>query len=206
MFNFNFLLLTLSILMLSVPANGTIIQNDKFVPYKIQKGDTLSKLTPKKQWLLVQKVNKIDAYHLRIGQTILLPCDDTITLQDFNPVPFTLPKMTTNKILIVYLNIQYFGAYENGTLVFWGPISSGKNGHNTPKGKYQALWRSKKYHSKKYDNASMPYAICFSNVGYFLHQQTLSGKPASHGCVRLLMSDAKMIFDWLEKGNQIIIK
>jgi hypothetical protein len=206
MFNFNFLLLALSVLMLSVPANATIIQNDKFVPYTVHAGDTLSKLVPKNQWLLVQKVNKIDAHHLCVGQTILLPRDVTITLQDFNPVPFTLSEVTTHKILVVYLNIQYFGAYENGTLVFWGPISSGKNGHNTPKGKYQALWRSKKYHSKKYDNASMPYAICFSNVGYFLHQQTLSGKPASHGCVRLLMSDAKMIFNWLEKNNHIIIK
>jgi lipoprotein-anchoring transpeptidase ErfK/SrfK len=52
----------------------------------------------------------------------------------------------------------------------------------------------------------MPYAVCFNNAGYFLHQQSLPGRPASHGCVRLLISDAKMIFNWLEKGDQIIIK
>jgi lipoprotein-anchoring transpeptidase ErfK/SrfK len=204
MFNFNFLLLALSVLMLSVPANGTIIQNDKFVPYTVHAGDTLSKLVPKNQWLLVQKVNKIDIQHLPIERTIFLPRNTSVTLKNFVPVPKSIPKYTTRKTLVVYLNIQYFGAYKDGHLVFWGPISSGRKNHRTPRGHFKALWKSKNYFSKK--NISMPYAVCFSNAGYFLHQQSLPGRPASHGCVRLLMSDAKMIFNWLEKGDQIIIK
>jgi hypothetical protein len=34
----------------------------------------------------------------------------------------------------------------------------------------------------------------FEGVG--VHQYSLPGYPASHGCVRLYMDDAKYIFDW----------
>ena len=61
-----------------------------------------------------------------------------------------------------------------------------------------------KFISKKYD-VPMPYAVNFSPKGYFMHQQSLPGRPASHGCIRLRRSDAKLIFEWLKKGDPIIL-
>ena len=43
----------------------------------------------------------------------------------------------------------------------------------------------------------LPYYFNFMNFeGVGVHQYALPGYPASHGCVRLYMDDAKYIFDW----------
>lgn len=176
---------------------------DDFTEYVIRKGDTLSKLVPSQYYELVLKINKIDERHLIPGKKILIPKDFEKAL-GFCPIPKTV---TSNfeRVVYVFLNHQYFGAYENGTLIFWGPISSGRKGHETPQGKFKVLWKAKNYISKKY-KMPMPFAICFSDKGYFLHQQSLPGKPASHGCIRLLKEDAKRLFEWAQKGDLIIIQ
>jgi hypothetical protein len=38
------------------------------------------------------------------------------------------------KYIVVHLPSQVFGAYENGHLVRWGPVSSGRAAHPTPSG------------------------------------------------------------------------
>lgn len=173
---------------------------DGFVKYVVKPGDRLEKIAPREQWDLIKKVNRLDEKHLIVGQKILIP-DDWEKAQKYCPVPMRWNN--ADKVLAVFLDTQYFGAYENGQLLFWGPISSGKN-NSTPAGEFKVLWKSRYYVSKKY-NARMDYAVNFSSEGYFLHQQSLPGKPASHGCVRLLKEDAQRIFEWLEKGDKIII-
>jgi hypothetical protein len=43
----------------------------------------------------------------------------------------------------------------------------------------------------------MPWYFNFaSGRGLALHQYTLPGRPASHGCVRLLATDAKWLYRW----------
>ncbi len=175
-------------------------------PYRIAKGDTLWKIAPEKHWEIIKKVNRIDEKHLILGKTIFIPNNLAKALR-FCPVPKNLIKAEDfNRILCVFLDIQYFGAYEKGKLLFWGPISSGKKGHETPKGKYKAIWKAKEYSSKKHNNSPMPYSINYSCAGHFIHQQSLPGRPASHGCVRLLMRDAKKIFYWVKIGDPIEIK
>ncbi|MFH1990536.1 MAG: L,D-transpeptidase, partial [Patescibacteria group bacterium] len=49
-------------------------------------------------------------------------------------------------------------------------------------------------------------AVNFSETGYFFHQQSLPGRPASHGCVRLTMEDAKTLFYWSQKNDVVIIE
>lgn len=175
-----------------------------FKKYKIKKGDTLTKVAPREHWDIIEKVNRIDSRHLIVGKTIFIPSDFE-KAKEFLPVPKSITDFFTKRALIMYLDIQYFGAYENGELVFWGPVSSGKEGYSTPSGNYEMLWKSEKYISKKY-NMPMPYAVNFSPAGYFMHEQSLPGRPASHGCVRLRRSDAKQIFQWIEKGDPIIMR
>jgi hypothetical protein len=45
----------------------------------------------------------------------------------------------------------------------------------------------------------MPWYFNFSSIlGLGLHQYTLPGRPASHGCTRLLETDAQWLFSWGE--------
>lgn len=175
-----------------------------FIEYKIKKGDVLEKIAPREHWNLIQKVNRIDERHLIIGKKILLPVD-LKRASDFLPIPkFIEQKRLNQRCLYVFLDTQYFGAYEDGKLVFWGPISSGKKDTSTPAGKFSVMWKSKFYRSRKFD-ADMPFAVNISHVGYFLHEQSLPGRPASHGCIRLLHEDAKKIYAWIKKNDPVII-
>ncbi len=180
-------------------------EEEKFYPYKIKKGDSLWKIAPKEHWEIIKKVNRIDEKHLITGRTILLPLE-TDSLTDFSPVPkIIISDKEAERSINVFLDAQYFGAYEYGNLVFWGPVSSGKTGHQTPIGTYKALWKAKKYRSKKYDS-DMPYSVNFSHIGYFIHEQALPGKAASKGCVRTLKEDAEKIFSWIQIGDKISIQ
>lgn len=72
-------------------------------------------------------------------------------------------------------------------------VSSGKKGFDTPSGEWTAQSKFIKYFSKKYDNAPMPYAVFFFD-GYAIHGTTavkMLGRPASHGCIRVLTKNAK---------------
>ena len=176
-----------------------------FAFYKVKNGDTLSKIAPAEHWDIIQRVNRIDETHLIIGKKILVPVDLEAAIK-FLPVPKYLKEAAgLKKTIYVFLEKQYFGAYENGLLIFWGPISSGTKEKATPKGNFKVIWKSRFYRSKKYD-ADMLFAINFSNNGFFLHRQSLPGRPASHGCIRLLEEDAKKIFNWIAKNDSIIVK
>jgi len=176
-----------------------------FYWYKVKPGDTLSKIAPREHWEIIKRVNRIDERHLPAGKKILL----FLSLEkakEFVPVPeFMEDFKNVGQAIQVFLKIQYFAAYREGQLLFWGPISSGNADYPTLKGEFTALWKARNYFSRKYE-MEMPYAVCFSNKGYFLHSQSLPGRPASHGCVRLLPEDAKKLFDWIKKGDLIVVE
>ena len=61
------------------------------------------------------------------------------------------------------------------------------------------------------DKWVMPWFFNFCNrIGLGLHQYTLPGRPASHGCVRLLRPDAEWLFYWgqgwtLASDGQVLV-
>lgn len=178
-----------------------------FTTYTIQPGDHLGKIAPKELWPIVMKVNKIDANSMQVGHTILVPIDHTAA-SAFCPVPKDMPSSANEaRKVFVFIKTQYFGAYEYGTLVHWGPISSGGRNRITPHGTFPVMSKHKDYfsHSPESYGAPMPYAQRLTGSGIFLHQQALPGKPASHGCIRLLMSDAQWLFGWTRTGDNVTI-
>jgi hypothetical protein len=89
------------------------------------------------------------------------------------------------------------GAYEQGRLVRWGPVSTGRRETRTPSGAFHLTWRSKGRNST--DNAAwfLPWYFNFHNErGISFHQFDLPGYPASHACVRLLERDATWLYGW----------
>ena len=176
-----------------------------FEIYKITKGDSLGKIAPNEHHELIMKVNKFDRRHLPVGKKILIPTDFEKAVE-FTPVPkYCEETSDSERSVHIFLDTQYFGAYENGRLVFWGPISSGKGGRGTRPGKFEATSKELMHRSRLYNNAPMPFSVNLSGTNYFLHQQDLPGYPASHGCIRLLREDAKKIYDWIKKNDPVII-
>ncbi len=79
-------------------------------------------------------------------------------------------------------------------------ISSGRSGYETPTGRFIMQRMDADHFSDEYDGAPMPYAIFFSR-GLAIHGTTQPGlgRPASHGCVRLSVDNARELFEWVEQ-------
>lgn len=187
----------------SIGANADDIPGFKI--HIIKPGDTFSRLAPQEHWGLIKKVNGFDEYHLVLGKKIYLPVNFDLAVR-YCPIEDRIDRYKDlPRIVFFNLELQIFGAYEFGELARWGPISSGKKGHETPKGTFFVNWKSADYVSKKYGKP-MPFAVNFQNeMGLFFHQQAMKGKPASHGCIRLLMEDAEWLYFWVRTGNMLVI-
>jgi len=178
---------------------------DGFVFHKVKAGDTLSKIAPPEHWDIIKRVNRIDEAHLIIGKKILIP-SDWEKAKKFLPVPqFLKEARKSERAVYIFLDKQYFGAYQNGRLVFWGPISSGNQKKPSPKGAFKVILKQKKRKSKEVPGANMPYSVQFSERGHILHAQSMPGRPASHGCIRLLMLDAIKLFNWIQTNDPVIL-
>ncbi len=171
-----------------------------FMEYTVQENDTWDSVTNSgREKLLAMQVNRMNV-NLKKGNKILLPISSRAYV--FAPVPESI--RSSGRHLIIFKLEQYFGAYEDGVLVRWGPVSTGKKGRDTPNGTYSALWKDKFHRSSLYSNARMYFAVQFKG-NYFTHEQALPGYPASHGCVRMLWEDAEWKFDWIRVGDTVSV-
>lgn len=109
---------------------------------------------------------------------------------------FALPAFASEIYVVVDISDQTMSVKVDGSLKYTFDVSTGRKGYTTPTGAYGVERMHKKYFSKKYDNAPMPYAIFFHG-GYAIHGTTdlkRLGRIASHGCVRLHPDNAKALF------------
>ena len=83
--------------------------------------------------------------------------------------------------------------------------STGRPGHRTPAGVFVILEKDKNHHSSTYDNAPMPYMERLTWGGVALHAGNLPGYPASHGCVRLPLEFAKLLFGVTTLGTPVVM-
>ena len=89
---------------------------------------------------------------------------------------------------------QRVAVYRDGMLIGASTCSTGKPGHTTPAGVFVILQKDKNHHSSTYNNAPMPYMERLTWQGVALHAGNLPGYPASHGCIRLPLEFAKLLF------------
>jgi hypothetical protein len=190
---------------LSLAGNSSIIVPDGFIRRPIKKGDSLAKICNADSIceVVFMKVNRLDNRHFPLGKNVFVPVEVSRAIL-YVPVPQTLADSRGEREIRIFLGLQYFGAYEKGQLFFWGPVSSGKKDRSTPPGKFFVNYKQRFKHSVKYENAPMPFSINYHN-GYFIHQQSLPGYPASHGCIRLLPDDAERLFSWARIGDPVTV-
>ena len=152
------------------------------------------------QIALLEKINRADADHLHRLSELVVPESWLLDERAYTNLTATYSAARAiPKLLVVSVAGQSFGAYELGVLVRWGPVSTGAQRSQTPAGWFHLNWRSTAHVSTVDPDWYMPWYFNFRNAqGLAFHQYALPGRPASHGCVRLLARDAKWLFEWGE--------
>lgn len=150
------------------------------------------------QLALLEKLNRADAGHLEQLPELVVPeswKEDELTHSVLPMRDAWSEEWPT--FVVVYLPGQLFGAYEFGSLVRWGPISSGGRHSPTGAGLFALNWRSTGRASTIDPDWFMRWYFNFGNrEGLAFHEYALPGYPASHGCIRLLERDARWLFHW----------
>lgn len=106
--------------------------------------------------------------------------------------------------IVVDVSQQTMTVTVDGVREYQWDVSTGKKGYRTPQGSYQPTRMHREYYSRKYDNAPMPYSIFFRG-GYAIHgtsHVSALGSPASHGCVRLQTSNAKLLYSLVREHGR----
>src|SRR5688500_17971964 len=107
--------------------------------------------------------------------------------------------------VVVSIPLQRAYVYRGGTLIGVTTVSTGKPGHRTPTGKFDILQKRAKHFSNLYNNAPMPYMQRLTWGGIALHAGQITGRPASHGCVRLPLAFARNLFGVTSMGGSVHI-
>ena len=107
--------------------------------------------------------------------------------------------------VVVRLSDQIAYLYRGDTLIAVSTVSSGKDEKPTPAGIFSILEKKPMHHSRKYDNAPMPWMQRIDQYGIALHAGHNPGEPASHGCVRLPAQFAKKLYSVTQVGTPVYI-
>ncbi len=172
--------------------------------------DSLFALLNEDQKKVLLDLNRIEKNRIKPKMAIIVPECISHELVEYSPMPQNLQVMKClPKSMIINQRIQAFGLYENGDLIRWGPISSGKKSTPTPNGLYYSNYKSKMKTSSVNHAWKLPYYFnIMNNEGIGMHQYEMPGHPASHGCIRLKMEDAQFVYDWAEtwelEKNQVV--
>jgi lipoprotein-anchoring transpeptidase ErfK/SrfK len=61
------------------------------------------------------------------------------------------------------------------------------------------------HHSNLYNNAPMPYMQRLTNDGVSIHAGKITGVPSSHGCVRMPLGMAKLLYGATKIGTEVTV-
>jgi hypothetical protein len=150
---------------------------------------------------IIFAINRIDYGRISVGSKLVIPDTLVMNLIKYSPFPEHIEILNfIPKTLLIAQRIQGFALYENGKLIKWGPVSSGKRSTPTPNGLHYANYKTKLKISTVDAAWRMPYYFNFMNFyGVGFHEYSLPGYPASHACVRAYREDAQFVYDWAQQ-------
>jgi ankyrin repeat protein len=94
---------------------------------------------------------------------------------------------------------------KDGVHILSTEISTGRAGFDTKTGEYVITDKHLEHHSTLYHNASMPFFMRLSFQAFGLHEGYVTGRPASHGCIRLPGEVARRLFREAPIGTWVSI-
>jgi hypothetical protein len=107
--------------------------------------------------------------------------------------------------IIVSLKAQKAYAYRNGVAIGVSTVSTGTKGFATPTGVFTVLQKDEDHVSNLYKDAPMPFMQRLTWGGIAMHAGNLPGYPASHGCIRMPLAFAKLLFGITKMGITVVI-
>lgn len=133
--------------------------------------------------------------------------------------------------IVIHLEQQRAYLYKNGVIVGISPVSTGREGYNTPAGKYAVLAKDIDHRSSVYGSYLINGKVVKAGVNvkkdpkppgatylgapmfyylqiaptYGLHAGELPGYAASHGCIRLPAAWAKRFYYASKVGTPVVI-
>ncbi len=134
------------------------------------------------------------------------------------------------KVIIISLVEQTARLYQNGALVYWSYVTTGRPELPSPPGLHYAM--QKLYHTQFvsgdprtsplwYGPTAINYAILYADYGYFVHDawwrykfgpdsnlphwDPLAFNGGSHGCVNVPEANMAWIYNWTPLGTPIIL-
>lgn len=108
--------------------------------------------------------------------------------------------------LLVTIDLSQQKAWiaEHGVTIDSTKVSTGREGYSTPSGRYVVTDKHRSWTSTLY-HVSMPYFMRLNCSAIGLHSGYVSGRPASHGCIRLPYDTAKKWFGIVKVGDEVEI-
>lgn len=106
----------------------------------------------------------------------------------------------------ISLDEQRARLYRNGQLALTSSVSTGRSGFPTRPGEYIITDKNRHHRSSIYEDASMPFFMRLSCRDFGLHEGYVTGRPASHGCIRLPRNVAAQLFSEVPVGTWVTIK
>lgn len=141
-------------------------------------------------------------------------------LQEITPSNINGFSISSKTPYLVYLNLDkqityiYSGSNNNWNLIKEFNSSTGIEGKETPKGIFSVTDRGDWFFSEEFQQGAkywvqfmgdyLFHSLPFDETQENILDYTL-GKPASHGCIRLAVEDAKWLYDNIDDGTKIII-
>jgi lipoprotein-anchoring transpeptidase ErfK/SrfK len=107
--------------------------------------------------------------------------------------------------VVISLGDQRAFVYRAGRLVGASTISSGREGYESPIGRFQILEKRRHHRSSRYNSAPMPFMQRLNWYGVALHAGEVPGYPASHGCIRLPTGFAQRLFATTDVGTFVFV-
>lgn len=135
------------------------------------------------------------------------------------PLPIPADAPTWGRWIDISLIQQLLTAYDGTTPLRTVPVTTGMAGWETPPGLYSILNRVANETMNSgaigaenfYRLDDVLFTQYFTDLGHALHfawwrtKETI-GRPGSHGCVNLLLEDARFLWDWADYGTPIYIR
>ena len=111
------------------------------------------------------------------------------------------------KSVLIDKSRQHLIAKQGDRVVLKTLVSTGRLGHRTPNGSFEAgPYKAEMHYSSLYNNAPMPYSVQIVGDIFVHGYSSVPEVPASHGCIRLpLDGSARFFYEWVEIGTPVEI-
>jgi len=185
----------------------------------LESNDNISSIDPDVKNKISELKSKQQEYYDKnssIAEASSSALTSTITPNNINTLNIT---SNTSYLINVNINNQKTYVYKkkkgNWNLIRTCPCSTGILGEDTPCGSFNIQEKGDWFFSEKFQQGGKYWTqitgdILFHSVPFARDKKTILdytlNKPASHGCIRLSVDDAKWIYSNIPRGSKILIK